>query len=222
MVKVVKVGKGKVDRVDMLDMLVKVGKEALLLCLKILHSLAIVGLLLRSPVTLRGRKQKHFFPCCCKNSTFLFLSLPTASSTSSLNLTFDFGFDLGNKCMIFHIQHSSSSLNFTSSTSAKARLSASSTSNVEDENAPKKNRRKMGLNHLKALTESSCQFLQLHLLPLPHLVNLRLGSRLLFQHTSLLLFCFGLLLQPKFDIFKSDDWFLTKFPTSIWPPFLSI
>ena len=65
-VKVVKVG--KVDRVDMLDMLVKVGKEALLLCLKILHSLAIVGLLLRSPVTCRyktGRKQKHFFPCCC-------------------------------------------------------------------------------------------------------------------------------------------------------------
>ena len=57
---------GKVDRVDMLDMLVKVGKEALLLCLKILHSLAIVGLLLRSPVTLRrGRKQKDFFPCCC-------------------------------------------------------------------------------------------------------------------------------------------------------------
>ena len=46
--KVVKVG--KVDRVDMLDMLIKVGKEALLLCLKILHALAIVGLLLRSPV----------------------------------------------------------------------------------------------------------------------------------------------------------------------------
>ena len=64
-VKVVKVGKGKVDKVDMFDMLVKVGKEALLLCLKILHSLAIVGLLLRSLVTLRGRKQNDFFPCCC-------------------------------------------------------------------------------------------------------------------------------------------------------------
>ena len=62
-VNVVKVG--KVDRVDMLDMLFKVGKEALRLCLKILHSLAIVGLLLLSPVTLRGRKQNDFFPCCC-------------------------------------------------------------------------------------------------------------------------------------------------------------
>ena len=66
-------------------------------------------------------------------------------------------------------------------------------------------RRKMGLNYLKALTESSCQFLQLNLLPLPHHVNLCLGSQLLFQHTSLLLFCLCLLLQPKFDIFKSDD-----------------
>ena len=57
-VKVVKVGKGKVDRLDILDMLVKVGKEALLLCLKILHSLAIVGLLLRSRVTCRYKKRK--------------------------------------------------------------------------------------------------------------------------------------------------------------------